>query len=70
MKLSQILLKSNIIDEKDLDKAAQMQKDTGIRIGEALVQTGAISEEQLYMALAQELRVKYIDLSKYYTIEL
>ncbi|MDO4794257.1 MAG: GspE/PulE family protein [Filifactor alocis] len=65
MKFSQILLESKLITEDDLQRARKLKEEKKILLGEALVQIGVITQEQMARAVAQELKVEYVDLSTY-----
>lgn len=65
MKFSEILLESKLITQEDLQRARKLKEEKKILLGEALVQLGAITQEQMARAVAQELKVEYADLSTY-----
>ncbi len=65
MKFSEILLESKLITQEDLQRARKLKEEKKILLGEALVQLGAITQEQMARAVAQELKVEYVDLSTY-----
>ncbi|MFC4804178.1 GspE/PulE family protein [Filifactor villosus] len=65
MKFSEILLESKLITQEDLRRARKLKEEKKILLGEALVQLGAITQEQMARAVAQELKVEYVDLSTY-----
>lgn len=69
MKFSEILLESKLITQEDLQRARKLKEEKKILLGEALVQLGAITQEQMARAVAQELKVEYVDLSTYETSE-
>ena len=52
VRLGEQLVSSNLITEAQLQKALEMQRDSGGRLGEVLVSTGALSEQALAHALA------------------
>ena len=52
MRLGDQLIASNLITEAQLEKALEMQRDSGGLLGEVLVSTGALSEQALAHALA------------------
>ncbi|PJK14731.1 type II secretion system protein [Lysobacteraceae bacterium NML07-0707] len=53
--LGQLLLARQAITEADLERALELQRDVGGRIGNLLIRIGALSEEQLLDALSQQL---------------
>jgi len=62
-KLGNILIAQNVIDEKQLEKALEIQKENGnVPLGSILLQEGYISKQQLYHALEEQTGTKYIDL--------
>jgi hypothetical protein len=56
-KLGQILLQSGHITEADLERALNSQKQTGEKLGEALVRLGVLSQGTLVKTLATRLGV-------------
>jgi type IV pilus assembly protein PilB len=52
LRLGDQLLASNLITEAQLQKALEMQRDSGGLLGEVLISTGALSEQALAHALA------------------
>lgn len=53
--LGQILLMRESIRAADLDRALELQRDVGGRIGSLLIRIGALSEEQLLDALSEQM---------------
>jgi hypothetical protein len=49
--LGEILIERNVISRRQLERALEVQKQTGSRIGEALVKIGATTLEQIEQAL-------------------
>jgi type IV pilus assembly protein PilB len=64
-RLTDLLIKSNLITRQDLKKAIKIQSEKGGRISQILVEEGAISEKDLMICLGQKLGIPPIDLSKY-----
>lgn len=60
--LGQILIKSGLIDEELLEVALQMQKQSGRRLGDELVQQNFITEESMRKVLCTQLNIPYVDL--------
>ena len=52
IRLGEQLIANNLITEAQLEKALEMQRDSGGLLGEVLVSTGALSEQALAHALA------------------
>lgn len=61
-KLGSILLSQGLVDNEQLGKALEIQKETGEMLGSILVREGFIAKEQLYQALEEQLGVQYTDL--------
>ncbi len=53
--IGEILVDEGVLQSADLEKALQLQKSVGGRIGGLLVRTGAVSEDALLQALSQQL---------------
>ena len=49
--LGQMLLAREVIRPADLERALELQKEVGGRLGSLLMRTGAVSEEQLLEVL-------------------
>jgi len=64
-KLVDTLIKGNILKEKDLNKALDIQRRSGGSLGRILVENKFVSEKELMVAMSQELNIPPIDLSKY-----
>lgn len=60
--LGQILSASQIISEADIARALEEQKRTGARFGEALVNLGIVTQEDIDWALSNQLDLPYIRL--------
>jgi type IV pilus assembly protein PilB len=59
-----ILFKSQIITEQELRAALEAQKVSGGRVGEALVRVGAVTQEDIDWALANQLNIPYVRLKE------
>ena len=59
-----LLIQAGCISEEQLDKALEVQKVSGKRLGEALIELKFISEEELYQTLAIQFGLSYVDLNK------
>lgn len=64
-RLSQLLLKNKILNEQQLEKAHERQKETGSSLGRVLLELGMVKENQLAEVIAHELGMSYIDLLEY-----
>lgn len=59
------LLEGGIIDQQQLDKALSYQKDKGGSLSQILIDLGYVKQEDLLVALSQDLSIPLINLSKY-----
>jgi len=64
-KLIDILVKGNLVKQKDLDRALDIQKKSGGSLGKILTSNGYISEKDLMVSVSRQLSIPPIDLSKY-----
>ncbi len=62
--IGSVLFKSHIINEEDIKAALDEQKKSGCRIGEALVNLGIVTQEDIDWALSNQLNIPYIRLKK------
>ena len=63
-KFGQVLLEQGLITQGQLADALTYQGRNGMRLGQALVARGHITEDQLVLALGQALSTRVIDLSR------
>lgn len=61
IRLGDFLLEMKFIGEADLEKALRLQKSTGKRLGETLVEAGILSELKLAMALSEQFDITFIE---------
>jgi type IV pilus assembly protein PilB len=62
-KLGDILVSWGVITAEQAEKAAQMAKGSGKRLGEIVVEAGFAKEDQVAKALANQFGMEFIDLS-------
>jgi type IV pilus assembly protein PilB len=62
LKIGEFLVRSNLIDRQQLDKALEEQKQTGGRVGEHLIRLGFVTEEDILDCLSQQYGVPSINL--------
>jgi len=55
-----LLLEYGLIVEKDLTEGIKLQKETGLRLGEALVQLGKVSMEDIDWVLSKQLDIPFV----------
>ncbi|MFC1837317.1 hypothetical protein ACFLYW_01385 [Thermodesulfobacteriota bacterium] len=59
-----ILVKAGLVTSKQVEKAQEIQeKLRKIKIGDMLIESGSVSEDKVYSALAEKFRRPYIDLN-------
>ena len=59
-RLGEMLVERNAVQQADIDRALQIQRTVGGRLGSLLVRTGAISEDALLRALAEQIGALYL----------
>lgn len=64
-KLNQLLLENNLLSEKDLKRALQIQKEKGGQLSKILVEQKMVSQKALMLLLGHQLGIPPINLSKY-----
>ena len=64
-KIGEILIEQGSLDSAQLKKALKVQSEEGGLLGETLVRMQLITEEQLTVALARQLRIPFIQLRNY-----
>ncbi|MDR5682631.1 MAG: hypothetical protein QN163_01205 [Armatimonadota bacterium] len=62
-RLGEILVQTGLITRAQLDEAIAAHKQSGIRLGAALLQLGHASEDDIAWALSTQLQVPYVHLS-------
>jgi type IV pilus assembly protein PilB len=66
-RISKALIESKIIDQAQLDKALQVQKEKGGTLSQILIDLGIVKQKEILLALSQDLNIPLINLSKYNT---
>ncbi|RJQ54100.1 MAG: type II secretion system protein GspE [Actinobacteria bacterium] len=64
-RLGDILLRSGLVTESQLEQALEVQSAGGGRLGKILAERGVISEEQLAETLAVQKKLDLVDLTEY-----
>lgn len=64
-RLTDILIKGNLLKKKDLERALEIQKKSGGSLGKILVEKGFVSQKDLVVAVSSQLDIPPIDLAKY-----
>ncbi|MEM9191450.1 MAG: hypothetical protein AAGF12_19920 [Myxococcota bacterium] len=62
IRLGDMLLRAGLIDDDQLQRALDAQKDTGMRLGEQLVALGYLSDVQMTQILSNQLSVPWVSL--------
>jgi len=65
LRLGDALLQDGLITEDQLQKALELQKQSGKRIGNVLVDMGVVTESDIVSILGKQLGIPYINLSNY-----
>ncbi|MDD2714385.1 MAG: type IV-A pilus assembly ATPase PilB [Candidatus Wallbacteria bacterium] len=63
--LGDALKAEGLIDDEKLNQALTIQKKTGKRLGQVLVEMSVVKEEDIVQALAKQLKLPYLNLSTY-----
>ena len=62
MRLGEILIERNLITEEDLDRALELQRERGDKLGKILVDLGFIAHRDVLAALSEQLQVPVVAL--------
>ncbi len=62
MKLGEMLIESNLINEKQLEEALAHQKKTGGKLGHIITELNFVDEVEIAIAISQHIKVPYIDI--------
>lgn len=65
IRIGDLLVKSGVITNEQLEEGLRLQKSSGKRLGTVLIENGFIKESQLINALVEQIGVEYIDLNLY-----
>jgi type IV pilus assembly protein PilB len=65
VRLGDLLLKSSLISSDQLKEALSIQKDSGAKLGETLIQLGFVTEEDITECLSQQFGVPSINLQHF-----
>src|SRR5579863_5995675 len=60
MRLGEILIERNLITEEDLDRALELQKERGDKLGKILVDLGFIAMRDVVAALSEQLKIPVV----------
>ncbi len=62
IRIGDLLVAAGAITDEELQEAIAYQKEKGIKLGQALVEMGMISQELLNLTISQQLGIDYIEL--------
>lgn len=65
VKIGDLLLAKKLITQEQLDQALKLQAAQGGKLGDILIQQGYVKEKQLLTALADQLKMPYVDIEHY-----
>ncbi|RKY39212.1 MAG: type II secretion system protein GspE [Candidatus Omnitrophota bacterium] len=64
-RLINLLLKNNLLSQRDLEKALTIQKEKGGRLDQILIENNFVKEKELIACLSEQLNIPLINLSHY-----
>ena len=64
LRLGELLLENNLITEEQLNIALEEQKAKGIKLGEAIIGLGYVTQDAINDLLCQQLNIVFVDLRK------
>lgn len=62
-KLGDLLISKGLVTATEFDSCLDESKQTGIRVGEVLIQKGYLTEDQVYRAISEQQGLDFIDLN-------
>ncbi len=62
--IGSILLDVELVTQKDIEQALELQRQVGKRLGEVLVSLGVVSDDDIRWALAEQLNLPYVNIRK------
>ncbi len=65
LRLGDALLQDGLVNDEQLQKALEIQKQSGKRLGAVLVEMGVVTENDIVTVLGKQLGIPYINLSNY-----
>jgi len=64
-RLGDILIEAGKINDQQLKQGLELQKEKGIPLGKAIVQLGFITQQEIIVALGDQLGIPYVSLTSY-----
>ncbi len=65
IKIGELLVSNGALTQEQLNSAIERQKQTGQRLGQAIVELGFLKAEQFLSHLSQQLQIPFVDLRRY-----
>ncbi|HET9844033.1 MAG TPA: GspE/PulE family protein [Gammaproteobacteria bacterium] len=65
IRLGDLLLKHNVLSQNEIESAVNMQSETGMKLGNVLIELGFIDETNLLRFLAEQLNISFIEIKNY-----
>lgn len=65
IRIGDLLVKNQVIDENQLHSALEKQKSTGLRLGRTLISLGYVGEDQFLEFLSAQLQIPFVDLRRF-----
>lgn len=65
IRIGDLLVKSGVITDEQLQQALAKQKSTGLRLGRTLINLGFIQEDRFLEFLSEQLNIPFVDLRRY-----
>ncbi|WP_413112659.1 GspE/PulE family protein [Thaumasiovibrio sp. DFM-14] len=65
-RLGDLLVEEQVINAQQLDHALRVQRDSGRKLGDTLIQLGFLNETQLIKFLAEQLGIARLDLTRFH----
>ena len=65
LKLGELLVRNKLITKEQLDKALQVQKNSGNKLGYDLVKLGFVSDEDIAQCLSKQFGIPAINLTHF-----
>ena len=60
MRLGELLIAKRLIQQEDLDRALELQKERGEKIGRLLIELGFVAQRDVLAALSEQLRIPLV----------
>jgi len=60
-RLGEVLVEAKVITQEQLEAALELQRNSGLRLGEILVSMGAVTETDIARTLARQLGMKFVN---------